>query len=149
MWHWRSRLDVTSVQGFNLLHCFEISSTVKINIDKTHGLYCTRFPATIQLPSIVWTNEHIRLLGVFTGKQSGVSHERNEVLSNFKAITKRLSSYQTTFNANSLLCKTKTLIFDLMYKQHIPLHYRLRREINKTIEKLFSNAHPVQASTQG
>ena len=135
----------TSVQqAFSLLRYFEKASALKLNMEKTHGLYCSRLPSTNQFPSIAWTDEHIRLLGVVIGKSSSVSREWNEVLSNFKKSTKHLSSYQTTFNAKSLLSKTKLLPLITYTSNTYPLTTRLRREINESIENFVSrNANSI------
>jgi len=88
----RTLMGHTSVQQtFSLLSYFEKASALKLNMEKTHGLYCSRLSSTNQPPSIAWTDEHISLLGVVTGKSSSVSREWNEVLSNFKKSTKQLS----------------------------------------------------------
>jgi len=112
-------------QAFSLLSYFEKASALKLNMEKTHGLYCSRLPSTNQLPSIAWTDEYIRLLGVVIGKSSSVSREWNEVLSNFKKTIKHLSSYQPTFNAKSLV-KNQTFTFDHIHKQHISAYYSIK-----------------------
>ena len=105
----------TSVQQASSLLCyFEKASALKLNMEKTHGLYCPRLPSTNQLPSIAWTDEHIRLLGVVIGKSSRVGREWNEVLNNFRKTTKHLSSYlsisqPTTFGTQYTTPSSPTL----------------------------------------
>jgi len=59
--------------------------------------------------NIAWTNQCIRALGATIGTAPNITSEWEQILNKYKTTTVQLSSLPATYNAKSLLSKTKLL----------------------------------------
>jgi len=124
-------------EAFSLLSAFQKASGLKLNLSKTQGLYCNRSMPPSSSTNIAWTNQCIRALGATIGTASNIT-EWEQILNKYKTTTVQLSSLPATYNAKSLLSKTK-LLPTISYTACIyPLSTRLKREITETLEKYVS-----------
>ena len=122
-------------EAFSLLSAFQKASGLKLNLSKTQGLYCNRsMPPSIST-NIAWTNQCIRALGATIGTAPNITSEWEQILNEYKTTTVQLFSLPATYNAKSLLSKTK-LLPTISYTACIYfLNTRLKREITETLEK--------------
>ena len=123
-------------EAFSLLSAFQKASGLKFNLSKTQGLYCNRSMPPSSSTNIAWTNQCYTCTSCHNwyGTQN-ITSEWEQILNKYKTTTVQLSSLPATYNAKSLLSKTK-LLPAISYAACIyPLSTRLKREITETFEK--------------
>jgi len=121
-------------EAFFLLSAFQKASGLKLNLSKTQGLYCNRSMPPSSSTNIAWTNQCIRAIGATISTAPNITSEWQQILNKYKTITTQLSSLPSTYNAKSLLSKTKILPTIYYTACMYPLSTRLKREITETLE---------------
>jgi len=97
-------------EAFSLLSAFQKASGLKFNLSKTQGLYCNRSMPPSSSTNIAWTNQCYTCTSCHNwyGTQN-ITSEWEQILNKYKTTTVQLSSLPATYNAKSLLSKTKLL----------------------------------------
>jgi len=127
------------IRVFETLQNLELASSLKINHSKTCCLHTAKHTNANLLPQIRWEKYSLHILGSCIGSHESIGSIWDKCVKNITATAKYFSTFFLTWNAKSLIVKSKML--PLATYNAIPT--KTRQKINRTIEQFIAGHRDI------
>nr|CAB3264542.1 pol-like protein [Phallusia mammillata] len=117
-------------RAFQHLELLYSASGLALNVSKSKGLFTKPNPPLASLPPLEWTSSHISLLGTVIGNAGSVTESWRAHYRTFRSSMTYHTRYILTWNAKSLISKSKLLPLLTYQASTYPIPNSLRRRVN-------------------
>ena len=124
--------------AFKTIQHFSEATGLKLNIQKTQGMAVSSSPISVDLPSINWNNETIKVLGLKIGKINPKTIWKDS-LDNLRTQKLAITVPFQTWQAKSLLAKTKLLPQLVYVARTYPLDIATQRVVEAEFLNFLTN----------
>ena len=135
------------VRVFETLQQLELASGLKVNYSKTCCLHTAKYTDANLLPQIRWEKNSLHILGSCIGSHESVGSIWDKCIKNITATAKHFSAYFLSWNAKSLIVKSKMLPLATYNANTYAIPPKRKQQINRIIEQFIAGHREITVPT--